>query len=339
MAPSSQPTFPMPNDDPDDGGRHVELAHGVDEEDRAADRAEPVRERYRQRDRPPVAVAEQVAKALHQLLAHASLLGTLGRRLAAADREDKASRDEEADRVDEDRERRGDRGDEHARDPRPGERGRGAAHLELRVAVHELLAGDERRQVRLVRDVEEHRQRADDEADDVELPDRECVEGVEERNRGERQSAADVRDRRGSAAARRRSTQTPAGSAKSRNGRNSATPTTATSNALASRTRIAASGIASCEICVPTRLIVWADQSFRKSGCRQRPPRGQRLRMRLVPAWCGISGERRARGENSTGRIVNDAPIVPIQSVSRRPIVDPSDAARAACPAGSSPTS
>ena len=38
---------------------------------------------------------------------------------------------------------------------------------------------------------------------------------------------------------------------------------------------IAASGIASCEICVPNRLTVAALQSFRKSRWRQRPPLGQ----------------------------------------------------------------
>ena len=89
---------------------------------------------------------------------------------------------------------RRDRGDEHAGDSRPCERRGRAADLELRVAVHELFPGDERRQVRLVRDVEEHGQRADGEADDVELPDRQRVKGVEERDRRERQPAADVRD-------------------------------------------------------------------------------------------------------------------------------------------------
>ena len=64
---------------------------------------------------------------------------------------------------------------------------------------------------------------------------------------------------------RSRSTQTPAGSANSRKGRNSTVPRSATSNALASSTSTAASGSASAETCEPTWLIVCPDQSFRKS--------------------------------------------------------------------------
>src|SRR5262249_38556367 len=77
---------------------------------------------------------------------------------------------------------------------------------------------------------------------------------------------------------RRRSTQTPAGSVKRRKGRNSTVPSTATSNADASRTSTAAKGIASWETCEPNWLTVSADQSFRKSAWRQSPPFGQRLR-------------------------------------------------------------
>ena len=76
----------------------------------------------------------------------------------------------------------------------PGELGARARDLELRVAVDELVARHERRQVRLVGDVEEHRQHADDEADDVELPDRQRVEGVRERDRREQRRAPEVAD-------------------------------------------------------------------------------------------------------------------------------------------------
>ena len=74
---------------------------------------------------------------------------------------------------------------------------------------------------------------------------------------------------------RSRSTQTPAGSVKSRNGRNSTVPSRATWNALASSTTMAAIGSASAEIWLPNWLIVWPAQSLRKSGCRHSPPRGQ----------------------------------------------------------------
>ena len=65
---------------------------------------------------------------------------------------------------------------------------------------------------------------------------------------------------------RSRSTQTPAGSVKSRNGRNSTVPSKATWNALASSTTMAAIGSANAEIWLPNWLIVWPAQSLRKSG-------------------------------------------------------------------------
>src|SRR5512145_1542784 len=79
-----------------------------------------------------------------------------------------------------------------------------------------------------------------------------------------------------------RSTQTPAGSVKRMNGRNRTVPRAATSNALASSTRIATSGNAMSSIVEPKALMVSADHSFRKSRCRQRPPVGQRLRIVLL---------------------------------------------------------
>jgi hypothetical protein len=58
----------------------------------------------------------------------------------------------------------------------------------------------------------------------------------------------------------------------------------------------AAKGIASCEICVPNWLTVSADQSFRKSEWRQRPPRGHRLRtVDLSPLHGGGSEEREGK--------------------------------------------
>ena len=48
---------------------------------------------------------------------------------------------------------------------------------ELRVPLDERLAVDELRQVRLVRDVEEDREDPDEEADDVELRERQVAEG------------------------------------------------------------------------------------------------------------------------------------------------------------------
>ena len=64
----------------------------------------------------------------------------------------------------------------------------------LRVALDELVALDERRQVRLVGDVEEDGQAADDEPDDVELPDRQ--DAAARRRSGSRPAAGPDRGRR-----------------------------------------------------------------------------------------------------------------------------------------------
>ena len=76
--------------------------------------------------------------------------------------------------------------------------------LELRVAVNELIALDDGRQVALVRDVEEDREAARDEDNRVELPDRQGVEGVGDRDRHQTEGAGEVaRSGSGGAAADR----------------------------------------------------------------------------------------------------------------------------------------
>jgi hypothetical protein len=64
--------------------------------------------------------------------------------------------------------------------------------LELRVAIDELVALDDRGQVALVGDVEEDRETAVDEDDGVELPDREHIQGKGDRDRQEADCAAQV---------------------------------------------------------------------------------------------------------------------------------------------------
>ena len=75
--------------------------------------------------------------------------------------------------------------DQDACYPRPACLRGGTADLELGVAVDDLPALDERGQVRLVGDVEEHRRDPDEKADAVELPDRQRVEEVGDRDRCE----------------------------------------------------------------------------------------------------------------------------------------------------------
>src|SRR5437660_365481 len=69
---------------------------------------------------------------------------------------------------------------------------RGAADLELRVPVDQLLPLNECGEIRLVRDVEEDGGDADEKADGVQLPDRERAEPVGDRDRAEQQRPREV---------------------------------------------------------------------------------------------------------------------------------------------------
>src|SRR4029079_351094 len=169
-------------DQPDHTGTEAEGANRVDEVDREDDVPEEIERRRAGRDPAQISVAEDPAQALLHFLLHPrpglAFGARLWRPLLRADPEEKDRGEEEADRVDEHRPRRSDRLDEDAGEAGGGELGGGAADLQLRVAFDELIARDERGEIRLVGDVEEDRQDPDDEADDVELPDREDVEPV-----------------------------------------------------------------------------------------------------------------------------------------------------------------
>ena len=179
-------------DEADSSRRQLEIPHRVHEEDREGDVVEEVRQRNGQRERPPEAMAEQVAEPLDELATHAGLCSRLRDNLRSADPEDEAGGADEADGVEQDGVGRGDRSDQHAGEARAGECSTGSAHLELRVPVDELASLDERGQVRLVRDVEEDGADAYDEAHRVELPDRERVEGVREWHRRQGNCATEV---------------------------------------------------------------------------------------------------------------------------------------------------
>ena len=99
--------------------------------------------------------------------------------------EDEQPRQQEAHGVREDRQRRRHQADQPAAEGRTGALRDRPRRLELAVAVDELVALDERRQVRLVRHVEEDRQRPDHEADHVHLPHRQDAERVRDRDRRE----------------------------------------------------------------------------------------------------------------------------------------------------------
>ena len=87
--------------------------------------------------------------------------------LLLLDRRAERARSDEAERVDEDGVRCGERLDQPAADRRTGAlRGR-HGDLQLRVALHQLVALDEVGQIRLVGDVEEDGEDSDEEAHDV----------------------------------------------------------------------------------------------------------------------------------------------------------------------------
>ena len=147
--------LPTAKHDADRRGGEAELPDRVDEQDREDEVAEEVGERDRCDHAALVGVGEDVAQALAELCLHRAPLLARRRLLGLLDQAEQERREEEADRVGEDRDRSGQDRDEHAGEPGPADvRGR-AADLELRVAVDDLLSPDERREVRLVRDVEE----------------------------------------------------------------------------------------------------------------------------------------------------------------------------------------
>ncbi len=138
---------------------------------------------------------DDVPQPFPEVVAHPSARrGSLAlrRRFVLADSEQEERRADEAHRVEEDGGRRGQPIDEQPRDSRTAHLRTGAADLELRVSVHELPTLDERRQVRLVGDVEEDGRDPDEEADAVQLGERQRVEGVGDRDGNEEQSACEV---------------------------------------------------------------------------------------------------------------------------------------------------
>jgi hypothetical protein len=142
-------------------------------------------------------VADDVGEALLQLGEHLRLRGAFllrGQDLLFPDAEHVGRREQEADRVEEDRVGSGDRRDQSAGDARPGYLRRGHRRLELRVALDEARAVDERRQVRLVGDVEEHREHSDHELDREQVPHLEDAERPQQGDRCEQEGPRGVRD-------------------------------------------------------------------------------------------------------------------------------------------------
>ncbi|HZC75550.1 MAG TPA: hypothetical protein VE220_06210 [Gaiellaceae bacterium] len=114
--------------------------------------------------------------------------------LAVAHPHHEHARGDEADGVGEDRVRRG-----QDRDQTAGEAGacdlRDAhGQLQLRVPVDQVLSLDQRREVRLIRDVEENGEDADRELQDEELPHPQLARRPEDRDQREQHRARGVAD-------------------------------------------------------------------------------------------------------------------------------------------------
>src|SRR5262249_24984101 len=93
-----------------------------------------------------------------------------------------------------DRVGRGDRGDQRSGGARTRDLSDRDGELDLGVSVDEVVALDQRREIRLVRDVEEHGEDPDHELDGEELPDLENAERPEDRDEEEENGAGRVAD-------------------------------------------------------------------------------------------------------------------------------------------------
>ena len=172
--------------EPDRQGTQMQLPACEHQQNGEPHRAEEVEERGARSDVLQVGVAQDVAEAFPQLDAHlASRRPILEGGLGLSDPEDEESRGEKADCVDQNRRRGLQQADEDTCEPRPTRLRRGTADLELRVPVDDLVTLDERGKIRLVRDVEEDGCDPDQKADAEQLPDRQCVEEVRDRDRRE----------------------------------------------------------------------------------------------------------------------------------------------------------
>src|SRR6266511_6169991 len=141
---------------------------------------------------------EHVAEALRHLPAHPSarlaLGGCLDGVFLSANSKQKERRPDKAESVDEDRHRSGQPADQETRESRTCNLRARTADFEFRVSLDQLTTLDQGWKIRLVCDVEEHGERPDQEANDVELADRQSVEAVSDRDRGEQRSPAYVGD-------------------------------------------------------------------------------------------------------------------------------------------------
>ena len=155
----------------DHAGRCMHLTYEEDHFDRSSDAAEEVRGRSRGGNGAQQGVAEDEPKPLGDVVSQLGVpgLGNLELWLRSTDRRNGAGGDEKADRIDQDRGGAAYGLDQAAGNARPRDRGDLRAARELCVPLDQVFAPDERRQIRLVGDVEEHGEDAAHQSDDEEL--------------------------------------------------------------------------------------------------------------------------------------------------------------------------
>jgi hypothetical protein len=166
----------------------VQAAHGVEDESCEYYVEAKVEVGRARSDRAQLAIPDHPGEPLLQLRPHLGMgfsSVSLGKHLVMVDAKHEDRRDDEAERVGEDRVRRGDCRDQSPGHARAGNLCNRTRQIELRVAVDHVLAFDERWEVRLVADVEEDGEASDEELQREKVPDAQRADCPENRDQHE----------------------------------------------------------------------------------------------------------------------------------------------------------
>ena len=194
-----EPTLPTENRIPITPGRQLHLAHEEDEEDREGDAEEEIRRRGAPGLSPEIRIPEDESQALLHLRPEAPFLlrgapepaaGSSRLRMRSRNVPDARKLNASTSTA---------YGAVRSSTSTPPSPGPASCAVERLISSFELpspmsLAVDERRQVRLVGDVEEDGEDAGQERDRVQLPERQHVRGVRDRDRQQHREAPEVAD-------------------------------------------------------------------------------------------------------------------------------------------------
>ena len=157
-----------PRDDAHERRADAELVDREEEPRRAEDPPQHRHEHLGARECPKHRVVAHQPKSLADLVEHGlAILARRRRRLHVPDRQQQHRRDQVRDRVDDDGDRPGEELDEDAADAEARELGHGTARRERAVRLEQALPLDDRRQVGVVRGVEERREHGRERGDDA----------------------------------------------------------------------------------------------------------------------------------------------------------------------------